>query len=231
MAKTKSSQFSKVISDLKKSNMINTYDVSLLTGEMSELKKDLSNLENTVLLIMEKMRRKEQYPIVQLKGGKLAAPKIASKSERLSAVPANDPIVGDLENETSKNILIKMYNFMVRKAEDDKNRQKYDRKQKLSTERKRQQTYRKELIKAGLDPKMFKKKKGLLGKIGTGIKWGIFGAIGAGLAGLVWLFKEEITEFSKSLTKSITELGKNVTDSLQTVTTFLTGIYNRFLKP
>lgn len=229
MAKTKSSKFSKVISELKKSNVSTSTQVDLLTGEISEIRKDLSSLENTVLLVMEKMRRSEKYPVVQVKGGKLIAPKVASKMERQSAVPANDSDINDGFSEADlplgeyyKYQLKKLYNFMVRNAEDEKSRIKQEKKTQRDRDRKRNQTLIKELKKAGLDPKMFKKKSGLLGKIGTGIKWGIFGAIGAGLAGLVWMFKEEITETFQSVTKSITDLGEFLKSKFEAIS----GIYN-----
>ena len=52
----------------------------------------------------------------------------------------------------------------------------------------------------------------MLGKVWTGIKWG---AIGAGLSGLVWLFKEEITKFGDKLKDSVKEFGDFLKDKFQ----------------
>jgi hypothetical protein len=208
MAKVKSSKFSKVLKDIRSSNEQTD------TG-ISELRRDVNDLENTVLLIMEKIRRIEKYPVVQTKKGKLIPTKLDVDT---SDIPANDPFVSsDINNETSKNILLKMYNFMVRNSENQKNKEDKERKDRQSREKKREVDYRKELIKAGLDPKLLKKKKGLLGKMATGIKFGSFLAIGAGIAGLVWLFKDEIVNSSKLIGDSIKEFGTFISQKFQKI--------------
>ena len=208
MAKVKSSKFSKVLKDIRSSNEQTD------TG-ISELRRDVNDLENTVLLIMEKIRRIEKYPVVQTKKGKLIPTKLDVDT---SDIPANDPFVSsDINNETSKNILLKMYNFMVRNSENQKNKEDKERKDRQSREKKREVDYRKELIKAGLDPKLLKKKKGLLGKMANGIKFGSFLAIGAGIAGLVWLFKDEIVNSSKLIGDSIKEFGTFISQKFQKI--------------
>ena len=234
MAKTNSAKFAKVISELKKSNIELSESSGTLKSDITELKKSVSDLENISLLILEKLRRMEQYPIVKTKSGKLIAPKVAG-TDRHSLSPANDEF-GEQEADMPlgkyyKHMLLKMYNFMVRNAEDEKKQRNYEKSKTKERKKERKVNYQKELKKAGLDPKFFRKRKGILGKIGTGLKWGFFGAIGAGLSGLIWLFSDEIKKFSSSLTKSIEDLGTKLTDNFEKITTFLSGIYNRFLKP
>ena len=176
MAKLKGSKFSKVLKNIRLSNEELQAKEAATGIVISELKKDLGSLENTVLLIMEKIRRMEKYPVVQTKKGKLIPPKVAADR---SAIPANDEsISNDLDNETSKGILLKMYNFMVRNAERQKVSKENERKERQLREKKKEVNYRKELIKAGLDPKLFKKKMGFFGKLGRGIKFGSMIAIG-----------------------------------------------------
>ena len=220
MAKIKGSKFSKVLKDIRSSN-------EQTDAGISELRRDVNDLENTVLLIMEKIKRIEKYPVVQTKKGKLIPTKLDVDT---SDIPANDPFVGsDINNETSKSILLKMYNFMIRNSENQKNKEDKERKDRQSREKKKEVDYRKELIKAGLDPKLLKKKKGLLGKMGTGIKFASFLAIGAGIAGLVWLFKDEIVNASKIIGDSIKEFGTfisqkfhKIIDIIQPILKFIT---------
>ena len=187
------------------------------SDKIKELSRSVSDLENTVLLILEKMRRTEKYAVVQTKKGKIIPPKI-SLDDAQKLVPANDPESGeDLEKSSSKDILVKMYNFMVRNSEKQNKKDQNERKEKRSLEKKKEVNYRKELIKSGFDPKFFKKKRGLLGKIGTGIKWGIFGAIGTGLAGLIWLFKDEILASADSVKKSLEEFGTYLTQKFNVI--------------
>lgn len=212
MAKVKSSKFGKVLRDIRQSNEQSGVAVS-------GLQKDVNELENTVLLILEKLRRLEKSSISKKRGGQLASTKTNVDT---TVTPAND---SGLEDETSKGILVKMYNFMVRNAERNKSKEENDRRKKRTLEKKKEVNYRKELIKAGLDPKFFKKQKGLLGKIGTGLKWGIFASIGIGLAGLVWIFQDEVTMVGKAIGQSIEELKTFLTKSFQTIA----SIYNRIM--
>ena len=82
------------------------------------------------------------------------------------------------------------------------------------------------MIKAGLDPKFFKKKRGLLGKIGTGIKWGIIGAIGAAISGLIYLFKEEIVKLGKSIVDGF----ESVKEGIQIIGDFFTSTFETIKK-
>jgi len=210
MAKVKSSKFSKILKDIRSSN--EQTDIGI-----SDLRRDVNDLENTVLLIMEKIRRIEKYPVVQTKKGKLIPTKLDVDT---TAIPANDQTVGgDINNETSKNILIKMYNFMVRNSEKQKNKDDKERKQKRTLEKKKDIDYRKEMLKAGLDPKFFRK-RGLLEKVGTGLKWTTFAAIGLGISGLVYLFIDEIKVMGKGLKESLGSLGEFLSQKFGIFKTF-----------
>lgn len=215
MAKIKSSKFSKVLKDIRQSNEELKYKEEQKDLVISDLQKSVSDLETTALLILEKLRRMEKYPVVNTKSGKLIPPKVGIDTD---LIPANDELSGDnINDETSKSILLKMYNFMVRNSEKQNKKDQIERKEKRSLEKKKEVNYRKELIKAGFDPKFFKKKRGLLGKIGTGIKWSIFGAIGTGLAGLIWIFKDEILASADSVKKSLEEFGTYLTQKFNVI--------------
>lgn len=226
MAKIRSGKFGKVISELKKSNVKYGSELQSTGSQISDLQNSVSNLENTALLILEKLRRMERYPVVQTKSGKLLPPKIISGSASLDA--SNDPNIGDIENQTSKTILLKLYNFMLRNSEDEKKNRKIENSKTKERKKERQVNYRKQLIKAGLDPKFFKKKKGLIGKVATGLKWGVLGAIGLGLSGLVWLFSDEIKKFADSLKTQFEGLTSFLTEKFQIVTSafnYLRGLF------
>jgi hypothetical protein len=216
MAKIKSSKFSKVLGEIRQSNEQSGVVIS-------DLQKNVSEIENTVLLIMEKIRRMERYPIVKTKGGKLIPPKVGA-DKTLTA--AND----SLNDETSRDILVKLYNFMVRNSQKEKDEEKVQRQQKKSDENQKQVDFRKQMIRSGLDPKHLKKKKGLLSKIGTGVKWGIFGALGLGLMALVTMFKEEIVSAAKSISGSIQSFGNFLITEFRNIKNVISPFVDLVLK-
>jgi hypothetical protein len=196
--------------------------------QISDLQKDVSELENIALLILEKVRRMEKYTVVQTKKGKLIPAKVGVKNSA-TLQPANDPIIGSTENDTENDILMKIYNFMVKNAEKQKREKELEKNFEQENKQEKQRRYEKVVKEVGLDPSKLKK-RGFLSTAGKLVKGTFWAGLGLALTGLVYLFKEEIVEFGKKILKGIEDIGNLITS----VVDFVKGGYEKimnFLQP
>lgn len=213
MAKTRPiSKIAKVTEELRTQN-----------EAISDLQKNVSEIETISLLILEKLRRIEKNPVVKTKNGKIIPAK-TMKSPLDSLQPANDPI-NSIGEKSADSILLKIYNFMVRNSEKEKDQRNLDRSLEKEKRQEKKKKYEKVAKDSGIDPKTLKK-RGFLSKVGSVLKGGVLVAMGTALAGLVYLFKDEILEFGKKILKGIVDVG----DIITSVTDFIKKSFEQFMK-
>jgi len=200
--------------------------------QISDLQKDVSELENIALLILEKVRRMEKYPVVQTKKGKLIPSKVGpGKSATLQA--ANDPMIGDTEKNTANDILMKIYNFMVKNAEKQRKEKDLEKNFEQENKQEKQRRYEKVVKEVGLDPSKLKK-RGFLSTAGKLVKGTFWAGLGLAITGLIYLFRDEIKEFGKKLYNNISDLGNTIVKGLDFISGILkemTKLYDEYVKP
>lgn len=195
MAKKRQPSISSLALSLQEQNKVSS-------SRVDNVEKDVRNLENTVLVIMEVMKRKGIFDLPKEK----TITGVKSYAQEVST---------NIESTAAKDILLKIYGFMTKNAEKEKREKDTQKGLKKEKQDERKRKYEK------LEKKIEKKGKGFFGTVGSVLKWSFLGAIGAGIAGLVWLFKEEISDFGKKLLTGLGELGKSIVDAYESVVSFM----------
>ena len=178
------------------------------SSRIDEVEKDVRSIENTVLVIMEVMKRKGLLSV---------------KNEKtVTGVKSYAQEAGtNIESTAAKDILLKIYGFMTKNAEKEKKER--DTQKGLRKERYDERKRKYEKLEKKLDKK---KGGGFFGTVGSVLKWGFLGAIGAGLAGLVWMFKDEIMSFSKNMVDKLGDLGNSIKSVVETMSSIFTKIWS-----
>ena len=205
-----------------------TQDIRSHNEAVSELQQRMSDIENISLLILEKLRRTEKYPVVKTKKGKLL-PLNTDIEKSMTLQAANDVNIDSTGNNSVNELLNKIYNFMVKNAENQKKEKNLEKGFEKEKKQEKERKYEKVVKEVGLDPNKMKK-KGFMSKAGSVVKGGILGAMAISISGLVYLFKEEIVEFGKKILKGIGDIGNLITS----VVDFVKGGYEKimnFLQP
>lgn len=168
-------------------------------------------LEDTSLAIIALVKKIQQPKITNTKSLKTVAPKDKNS-------PASDPLIAKQNDNTTEGLLTKIYMFLTKKSDNDKK----ERNRRLKAEKEKEKQLEKRYEKVFKSMGFKRKKRGMLGKVGTGIKWLSWGAIGLSLAGIAYMFKEEIIDSAKSVKESITSFA----DFLRSRFDFVAQIFN-----
>lgn len=168
-------------------------------------------LEDTSLAIIALVKKIQQPKITNTKSLKTVAPKDKNS-------PAGDPLIAKQNDNTTEGLLTKIYMFLTKKSDNDKK----ERNRRLKAEKEKEKQLEKRYEKVFKSMGFKRKKRGMLGKVGTGIKWLSWGAIGLSLAGIAYMFKEEIIDSAKSVKESITSFA----DFLRSRFDFVAQIFN-----
>lgn len=205
MAKVNTSKFNKVISELKESNK--TYDTKFesTSTALNELNKSVNDLEYLSLLILEKVKRIEKNTTPKQKNGKLLNTKIKSANNMKAA---NEDLNTDSDT-SSAGLLSRLYTFLVRNSDEERKEKNYRRSRTEENRKERSKKYEKESKKLGITLKETKK-SGFLDKLISGLRFGFLGTIGLGLAGLIYMFKEEVLSFGKNIMSGLVTIGDSI---------------------
>lgn len=180
---------------------------------IDSLNKRMDFIENTSLAIMEILRRKGTGSNQLDKGTKITPAKKIEGSGKI----AKDPLIKKQDDGTVSGVLSQLYIFLTKKSEkEDK-----ERKERKDFEKQKTKEIEKRYEKAFKSYGFNFKKRGIIGKTWTGLKWT---TIGLAIGGLVWFFKEEILKVSESLKEDFKSFGEFLKEKFSAISSIFNSV-------